>query len=112
MPIHGASWEPDGDERAARMAAYYARKEQHLAVYDQEMDEPGDLTLGQVIRFRELDERTDGAQVFRMLWDSLSIALPIVIEVFEVEDGAEVCVHRARVEAHEWSEAYAHPWAF
>ena len=91
------------DERTAQLAR----------VYDQEMDEPGDTFIGGILRFRELDERTDGEHIFRLLWDSKADVLPLMIEVFEVrEDNQDVPVERLRFEASDYREAWAHPWGF
>jgi hypothetical protein len=91
------------DERTALLAQ----------VYDREMDEAGDTFVSSVLRYRELDERRDGKHVFRLLWDSMSEALPIVVEVTKEDDEEnEMPIHVIRVEASEWREAFEHPWAY
>lgn len=91
------------DERTARLAR----------VYDQEMDEPGELFVSDIVRFHELDERQDGVFKIRLLWDSLSRVLPLVIEVTEEDsEEFEVCVHRIRTDSADWRERFEHPWAF
>ena len=97
-----SNYEDQGsDERTARLAR----------VYDQEMDAPGEETIASVLQFRELDERTDGAHIVRMLWDSASEVLPIVIEVFEVGGSMELPIHRLRVVGEQAQDAFAHPFA-
>ena len=88
------------------------RTAQLLAPYDQEMDEPGDEYVSDVLRFAELDERTDGAHIFRLMFDRMGGQLPLLIEVFEVEGSDVIPVHRVRAQARNWRERFAHPWAF